>query len=216
MNINIKLSGLIFIALFGLFGSINTAYARTIDTCTSAIFNASASSIRNNPTTVWFEWGKGTDEDADTYNRVTQTQTLTSNGDFSEMVSGLSPNTNYYYRAIVSNKDGVRVGDIITFKTSSCETENPQVPQRPIIVTPPPIINTVIRQNVTNTTGTTTSIKNTTDNDTDIPLSANALDTGSFFPATLFGWLILLVFVLALAALVKRTNSKLASQKHAQ
>ncbi len=62
----------------------------------------------------WFEWGSTRD-----LGNRTNAQLLGSNRtvDFTETISGLSPNTQYFYRAVVKNNDIMYRGDIVLFST---------------------------------------------------------------------------------------------------
>ncbi|MCE9549112.1 hypothetical protein K8Q98_01800 [Candidatus Nomurabacteria bacterium] len=123
MNTRAKLLGIVFVALFGVFGVANTAEAQTtrVSTCNSATFNAYVASTQSNPTTVWFEWGRNRSIGDDFwYSEVTPSRVVTKKGDIEELVTNLEPNTVYYYRAIASSKDGVHVGGTVRFRTPLC------------------------------------------------------------------------------------------------
>lgn len=139
MKKNIALFSLIFIAFLTLFGGANIASAKTISTCSSATLKGSVSSTRNNPTTVWFEWGKNSDEDS--YPNATNSQVLTQSGSFSETISGLSPDTTYFYRALAQNRDGVTVGDLETFRTAKCSSTSSTTTR--VVYRDVPVIKTV-------------------------------------------------------------------------
>ena len=63
---------------------------------------------------VWFEWGADIN-----YGSTTAHQTKTSSGEFSSLVSGLSPGTAYHFRAVAKNSAGIAYGIDKTFTTTS-------------------------------------------------------------------------------------------------
>jgi len=63
-------------------------------------------------TIVWFEWGTT----SDLGNITVRTGDLATRT-FEKTISGLLPNTTYYFRAVAENIDGRRHGRIITFRT---------------------------------------------------------------------------------------------------
>ena len=62
----------------------------------------------------WFEYGETTD-----VNKTTNSASIgsSSNAPFSNVLTGLKPNTTYYCRAVMANKDGTYRGKIVSFKT---------------------------------------------------------------------------------------------------
>jgi alpha-tubulin suppressor-like RCC1 family protein len=70
---------------------------------------------------VWFEWGTST-----ALGSSTSQQTMTSPGAFSFTLTGLTPCTTYYYRAVASSSSGMCYGDTLSFTTKgwwSLETQ---------------------------------------------------------------------------------------------
>ena len=66
---------------------------------TSATLNGTLNSMGNaDSCLVWFEWGT-----TPSYGNSTSVQTMTSTGSFSANISGLSPNTTYYFEAYAKN-----------------------------------------------------------------------------------------------------------------
>jgi len=230
MNKKIAIFSLIFIAFLTLFGSANLASARTISTCDSATLKGSISSSRNNPTTVWFEWGKGRSESNYTYNRVTQSQTLTRSGSFNELLTGLSPDTTYYYRAIAQNRDGVIVGDLETFKTSRCSsTTNTSASSTTtrVVYQEVPVIKTVYTPASANMTSNNYYSAQSAQNYRTIPIASSsssnnfsnqstamqnpyqqsnlsANTAGFSMPFNLYGLVIFAIFLLLIALVAKR------------
>ena len=89
-------------------------------TAASSISNTSAQlngigSPNGAYTTAWFEWGV-----TNSLGTNTNTQNIGSSGDMypTTFVSGLNPGTLYFYRICVSNVNGQRCGDIVSFKTT--------------------------------------------------------------------------------------------------
>lgn len=117
MNTKIIFLGISLIALFGFFVGANTVSAQdVVTTCTSATFNGSVTP-NGNATEVWFEWGTTA-----SLGGATSRQTFTANSNFSQLVSNLTQNTTYYYRAMASNSAGTAQGSVISFVTPPCTT----------------------------------------------------------------------------------------------
>lgn len=83
---------------------VTTNEANPVET-TSATLNGILVDLGYDPATcpscsciVWFEWGTTT-----SYGNSTPVQTMTSTGNFSANISGLSPNTTYYFEAFAKN-----------------------------------------------------------------------------------------------------------------
>lgn len=66
-------------------------------------------------TTRWFEWG--TQNGYLGSQTIRNTQGLTS-GPFNQTLTGLSPNTTYYFRAVAQGPNGVVYGNILSFTTT--------------------------------------------------------------------------------------------------
>jgi len=70
---------------------------------------------------VWFVWDTVSRSNPNDYRFSTPKQTLTSPGSFEYLLTGLSPYTTYYFRAVASNVAGVSFGEERTFTTlGSC------------------------------------------------------------------------------------------------
>ena len=93
---------------------IGTNLATSIDS-DSAILNGYTNS-GGSYTTRWFEWGTNYNYLSSSVNRTNQSS---STGNFSELLSGLSPNTVYYYRAAIANQYGTFYGNIMNFRTGT-------------------------------------------------------------------------------------------------
>ena len=82
--------------------------------CTSATLNGNV--ITNGePTMVWFDWGP-----SGSLSFSTPSQTVYSDTTFSKLITGLTENSNYSFRAMAQNNNGTSIGQTINFKTSSC------------------------------------------------------------------------------------------------
>ncbi len=128
----------------------------------------------NITTDGWFEWGETTALGSQTLRKNIGNDTSIN---FSETLIGFSPNTTYYYRAVVQNSKGISRGDIVKFKTK-------QIPQ------------TQIHPNKNNT-GTTTQIsKIDAQKDSKDQLATASSSDGGFIPNTLIGWFILIILLL--------------------
>lgn len=169
MNKKITFFGLSLIALMGFFAGANVASAAVVTTCNSATFNGSVTP-NGNPTEVWFEWGTST-----SLGYATPHQTFTVNATFSQVVSALTENTTYYYRAMASNSAGTATGGTISFNTPSCVVGTPtgSLPSATTnsatsISTDRATLNAFVNPNSTSDTsywfewGTSTSLSNST------------------------------------------------------
>lgn len=97
--------------------TVTTLNASSVTT-TSATLNGSVNP-NGSATTAWFEWG--TSSTLSTYTQ-TPSQSIgsgTTSQPVSASLSGLIPNTTYYYRAAASNAAGTQRGSILSFTTLS-------------------------------------------------------------------------------------------------
>ncbi len=74
---------------------------------------------------VWFQWGTTT-----SYGNQTAQQVLTSATSFSQLISGLTSNTTYHFRAVGQNSSGLIVygSDVTFYDYSSSSYSNSQLP----------------------------------------------------------------------------------------
>jgi len=120
MNIKTKLFITGVIILLEIFASINIASAQvTYTTCNSAVINdyVTPNGISTN---AWFEWGS-----TQYFGNSTPRQIFYSNSNFSQLISGLTENTTYYYRIMSSNNYGITTGYTKSFSTYACSVSNP-------------------------------------------------------------------------------------------
>jgi len=98
--------------------SVTTYFAtNTLDT--SATLNGYVET-NGTYTTRWFEWGTSTNY---LYNTTTRTGQSAS-GNFSQYISGLTPNTTYYFRAVAQGNSGLIYGNVSTFTTNGSYYNN--------------------------------------------------------------------------------------------
>lgn len=87
-----------------------------------AILNGSV--VPNNlSTSAWFEWGTSS-----SLTNSTLHQTLAggyNSLDFSNYITGLTPNTTYYYQAVAENAQGQARGSLLTFRTTALPQVTP-------------------------------------------------------------------------------------------
>ena len=185
---------------------------------TSATFNGN---VYTNGTTSFASFEYGT-----TARLGKITSKLTSNGgyttNFAYTVYGLRPNTTYYFRIVGESNGDITVGDILYFKTPSAG-----------IITN--VVTNTTNTDKTNTNTTTKTIdKNNSSNNNDANssnnnfleknsdgsfLAAGAGFSGSFFPGTILGWLLIVLFILILILVIKKvfpeySKKNLQSKSH--
>lgn len=103
---------------------VNTLSATDIDRSSARL--RGEANPRNDSTEAWFEWGTSSSN----LSRETGRQSVGSGNSFigfSNFVSGLEPNTDYFYRAVARNSFGTSRGDIRSFTTSRAAVDRPQV-----------------------------------------------------------------------------------------
>lgn len=95
--------------------TVASVSTRNADVSTNlAVLNGYVDPNFTNDTVRWFEWGTSVS--------LGNTTTLLSHGsvasNFNATITGLSSNTNYYYRAVARNSQGTIYGNILSFTTT--------------------------------------------------------------------------------------------------
>src|SRR3989344_2824589 len=121
IKLSVTLTLLGALTLFGLFGVEAPILAMTCDSATLTGFVVP----NGNPTSVWFEYGTNQNVVTSGGGIRTQVQVFTSNSYVSQLVTGLNENTTYYFRIMLSNRDGSKNGEINSFTTPACPTTPP-------------------------------------------------------------------------------------------
>ncbi len=132
-NIKTKLNtGFILLSFLGIFAFVSvlalpmlgakTASAQyAVASCNSATLNGHIET--NGATTqVWFEWGPGS-----SIIYSTSVQTFSSPSNFSQVITGLTENSTYSYRAMAQNQNGTSTGATLTFRTTCGQSSQPSV-----------------------------------------------------------------------------------------
>lgn len=130
----------------------------------------------------WFEWGQTPSLGNQTI-RKSIGSSMSIN--FSDSLFGLSPNTVYYYRAVIQNQRGTDSGDVFSFKTKGTS----------IPITYKQTKTTVILKNVTKKESK--EISSSTEKQTASSFAVG----GKFFPNTLIEWLLLIILIFILIAI---------------
>lgn len=186
---------------------------------TSVVLNGYIDTF-DNATIRWFEWGTSRSYMPNTTSKETHGF---DSGNFNVTISGLQPNTTYYYRAVGQSIDNPvrgqifyvttpRAGNAQVYPSPSAPNITPvNVPINPTVTTVPTItipvrINTI---NEPQTSGPapvkdTDSEKTTEEENEGSLLPGLAIFGENFFPKTLTGWVILLILVGILAIVAKR------------
>ncbi len=141
---------------------------------TRADLSGSALPGGNITTDGWFEWGETTALGSQTPRKNIGNNTPIN---FTETLIGFSPNTTYYYRAVVQNQKGIDRGDIVQFKTK----QTPQTQTHP-------------NKNTTGTTTPTNKIDEQKEGEDQLAAVASA--GSGFIPDTLIEWFILIILLL--------------------
>jgi len=108
-------------------------------TTNSALLNGTAFTNNNNSSqqNAWFQWGIGIGLGNTTSVRSISSASVAS---FNNTLFGLSPNTTYYYRAVVQGNNGLlSYGNTLTFRTTFFTVLPPVV--LPPVVLPPVVIS---------------------------------------------------------------------------
>jgi hypothetical protein len=144
----------------------------------------------------WFEWGTTTNLG----NVTTIMQVTGSAVRHTNTITGLTPGTAYYFRAVAQNSYGRTNGKILSLVTDGTKpvkyiTKYITEDDRTITISPTPITST----------DTVTEEKNINDATISSLLGASIFGTGTnFYPVTLLGWMIIFITILVLMLLAKK------------
>ncbi|MEK7460492.1 MAG: hypothetical protein AAB628_03005 [Patescibacteria group bacterium] len=120
MKTAIKIFGISALSILGFFlGASAVSAQAVVGSCTSATISGTVTP-NGNSTTAWFEWGTNQSTVLSGGGTRTVSQSFSTNSTFTQVLSGLTPNTNYYYRAMAQNTAGTATGSILSFSTPSC------------------------------------------------------------------------------------------------
>lgn len=167
-------------------------------TATGAVLNAVFTNPGRYSSDGYFQWGS-----TKSFGNTTETVYLGSDytSSFSGTLSNLSPNTTYYYRAVVIQNSKTYRGDtksFTTYSTSYNTVKGSSVTTNAYAYTNP----------ISTTDSVITGVQNcdnlTTENN--YRLTANTLNT-DFLPDTLFEWLLLLLILIAVVWALRRMIS---------
>jgi uncharacterized repeat protein (TIGR01451 family) len=107
---------------------VTTRNATNVSTSSATLngrVDGNGSSVR-----AWFEYGTNTNLGYTT----SQNSYGSGSTDYSRSISGLYPNTTYYFRAVAENSDGTDYGSILSFRTGENFIYNPPVNNQPTVV----------------------------------------------------------------------------------
>lgn len=184
-----------------------------VDTNTVSNINSNSATFSgfvysDNSSSAYFEYGTNP-------NLGYSTKKLYSNNsstNYMYTVYGLKANTTYYFRIVGESNGNVQIGDIVSFKTGNNNA----------------VSGTVVNTNNTNTTNSNTlptiNLKNLFSRDQNTQDAENIISknnsnqnnnflasgagfSGSFFPGTILGWLVIVLFILILVLIAKRVFS---------
>lgn len=119
--------------------SVTTSTATNISSYTATINGYVSGNSSSN--TAWFEWGTNS---GSLYNTTNQNYYGSSYTNYSANITGLYPNTRYYYRAAARGSNGTTVyGSVLSF-TTTYNYVNPPIYTPPVYTPPvykPPVVN---------------------------------------------------------------------------
>lgn len=169
---------------------------------TSVQLNSLILTSINNPSNAWFEWGTtpslGNSTNAISVGALPAIKHINT-------LTGLNPGTVYYFRAVAENSYWRNNGSILSFVTSgssarqSVSAPAAETPAQTSEVPAPAKTDTAPAKTDTATSN----------------LGASVAGITSFFPGTIIGWALLIIFVLLLLLLAKHLyQNQPADHKH--
>lgn len=182
----------------------------------STSINLSGYVQSNTPTTAFFQYG--TDQNM---NRQTNSQSI-SNGTITNNITGLLPNTTYYFRLIADNQAGRATGNTMSITTSPVIYNNTNTGNTGSVsgttkdtTTKNTATTTNKNTNTTTTNNTNTEVKNTqVDTSQGSNFSASSLSAlsisgeNSFLPDTVFEWICVFFLILVIILLIRQLRPK--------
>lgn len=179
-----------------------TTTAATDVSKNSAQLNSFISNTTNNSANAWFEWGTSTNLGNKT--PTTPIGTLSS-VKHASIITGLAPGTIYFFRVVVENSAWRNNGSILSFTTN--ETQNT------VMTVHLPDTSATIATTPKTTAVTTASSTAETTANASSSQEASVIKAGSFLPANLFGWLLLLILLLILILIGKYLYGQFSDQE---
>jgi hypothetical protein len=159
----------------------------------SAQLNSLITNNNNDFSNAWFEWGTSP---ALGYQTVKVSLGSLPEARHADILSGLRPNTIYYFRAVAENSYWRSFGTTLNFVTGSgLGGTTLGSNTNTIIIREPVIIEQVPSEN------TDPEVKPAEDDSSS--LGASAIMTNTFLPQSLIGWIVLVVLFLVLVWLVR-------------
>jgi len=162
-----------------------------------AILNAILTNPNRENAQGYFEYGM-----TKSFGSTTELNNLgndyTSN--FSGTLSGLNPNTTYYFRAVaILNGKTIKGGarSFQTFNSTVSAVNNYQAPQAPSVTT-----------NQEQLIGNQTNLNSNPTLNSNSVLSANAVVGVNFLPDNIFGWLLLILVILLIVWIIRRLTRR--------
>lgn len=170
-------------------------------TANGAILSAVLTNPNRQFSQGYFEWGSTT-----SYGSTTSMTDLGTSytADFSNALTNLNPNTTYYFRAVAVVGGKTIFGSRKSFQTYSSNVTSVNTnynPQGPSVTTNQGQL--IGNQNYSNSMYPNNTLNNTTIT-TDTALTANSLFGANFLPNNIFGWLLLLLVILAVVWAVRK------------
>ncbi len=101
---------------------------------TGAQLNGLVTSTNYTNANVYFEYGRTV-----TLGSRTSVRTTSGNSNFSDYITGLSPNTIYYFQAVSEGSNGISRGSVAIFRTLAYTPVTPVTPVKPIVIQGPTV-----------------------------------------------------------------------------
>ncbi len=163
---------------------------------TSAVLHGTIYTNGTIPTYAYFEYGT-----SPSFGLSTGKYSFSSSSsDFVKSISGMTPSTTYYFRAVAENSNGISKGDTFYFTTPSAGYN----------VETPTIVKYSSGSNSFNSNSQNSSNQNVSNN---LGASAGSASV-SFLPSTAIGWMLMIIFVLILLIIIRALINKETQNNH--